>query len=100
MNLVLQNKSTHKPCQIDYRKEEKYWVFGSDKDVNVTFEVSFDNETDRALARIFLLELNDSKRNVMNAQGIIYHDKSFPENVTRVFPVAMKNKTSNGSITF
>jgi hypothetical protein len=74
-------------------------VFGSDKDVNVTFEVNFDNETDRALARIFLLELNDSKRNVMNAQGIIYHDKSCPENVIRVFG-AMKNKTSNGSITF
>jgi hypothetical protein len=67
MNLVLQNKSTHKPCQIDSRKDERYWVFGSDKDVNVTFEVNFDNETDRSLARIFLLELNDSKRNVMNA---------------------------------
>jgi hypothetical protein len=36
----------------------------------------------------------------MNAQGVIYHDKSFPENVSRVFPDSMKNKTSNGSITF
>jgi hypothetical protein len=67
MNLFLQNKSANKTCKIEYRKEQRNWVFGSDKDVDVTFEVSFDNEMDRALVRIFLLELNDSKRNIMNA---------------------------------
>lgn len=64
MNMALEGKSGFKPCQIDYRKNESYWVFGTDKDVSVTFEVSFEGETDIALARIFLLELNDAKRNV------------------------------------
>mmetsp|Transcript_17999 Transcript_17999/g.30648 ORF Transcript_17999/g.30648 Transcript_17999/m.30648 type:complete len:175 (+) Transcript_17999:203-727(+) len=78
---VLESKQQFKPCQIDYRKDERFWVFGTDKDLSVTFEMNFSEETDQALARIFLLELNDSKRNVMNAPVIIYHDKVFPENV-------------------
>lgn len=75
------------------------WVFGSANDVSVTYEINFDSTTDQALARIFLLELNDSKRSVQNAPVIMYHDKTFPENVNRIFPGAMKQRTSNGSIT-
>lgn len=100
MNVVQSKKGEFKPCQIDYRSDERYWVFGSDKDVSMTVEVNFESETDQALARIFLLELNDSKRTVMNAPAVMYHDKTFPENVTRLFPGAMKNRTSNGSISF
>jgi len=36
----------------------------------------------------------------MNAPGVMYHDKNFPENVTRLFPGAMQKRTSNGSISF
>lgn len=100
MNAVLNKSKAPKPCQIDYRKKERYWVFGSEKEVNVTFEVDFNGETDQALARIFLLELNDSKRSVMSAPGVVYHDKSHPENIERMFPGVAKNRTSNGSITF
>lgn len=100
MNMVLQGKDGFEPCQIDYRKEERFWVFGSKDDISCTFEVSFDSVTDQALARIFLLELNDSKRNVVNAPAVLFHDKTNPENVLRVFPGAMQKKTSNGSITF
>ena len=63
MKMCLEKKGNEfKPCQIDYRREERFWVFASEKDVSVTFEVNFESETDIALARIFLLELNDSKR--------------------------------------
>ena len=62
--------------------------------------MNFDNITDQSLARIFLLELNDSKRNVTNAPQVLYHDKTQPENVMRVFPGALQKKTSNGSISF
>ena len=37
-------------------------IYGSKKDVSVTFEVNFEASTDQALARIFLMELQDSKR--------------------------------------
>jgi len=74
-------------------------VFGSPDDVAVTFEIQFDNETDQALARVFLLELNTCKKSVMSCPAIAYHDKNMPENVVRLFPDGMKNRTSNGSIT-
>ena len=100
MQAVINKTAPPKPCQVDYRKDERFWVFGSATDVAVTFEVNFHGVEDQSLARIFLLELNDSKRNVQNAPGVMYHDKQFPENVTRVFPGAIKTRTSNGSITF
>jgi len=66
----------------------------------VTFEVNFSTIEDQSLARIFLLELNDSKRSVVSAPGVIYHDKQFPDNVMSSFPGSIKQRTSNGSITF
>lgn len=85
------------PCQIDYRKDERYWVFASDNDVRVIYEVNFTSEEDQALARIFLLEMKDT-RGVQNAPAIVYHDKQFPTEVTQKFPGAMQQRTSNGSI--
>lgn len=77
------------PCQIDYRKDERYWVFGSNSDVRVIFEVNFSTEEDKALARIFLLEMKDT-RGVQNAPAIAYHDKEFPQEVVKKFPGAMQ----------
>jgi hypothetical protein len=34
------------PCQIDYRKDERFWVFGSNNDVRVIFEINFTSEED------------------------------------------------------
>lgn len=100
MKMCLEKKDGFQPCQLDYRKEERFWVFGSGQDVLVTFEVNFDSVEDQALARIFLLELADAKRTVMNCPGVMYHDKSFPDNVQKAFPGAIKHRTSNGSISF
>ena len=68
--------------------------------------MNFTSEEDVALARIFLLEMKDT-RNVMNAPAIIYHDKAPPQEVVDKFPAAFpkemgvfKSKTSNGSIEF
>ena len=62
MKDIVDKKAPAKPCQIDYRKDEKYWVFPEEKAVACTFEVNFETIEDISLARIFLLELNDSKR--------------------------------------
>jgi len=66
----------------------------------VSFSLNFDNVTDRALARIFLLEFADTKRLVKNPPSIMYHDNKFPETITAVFPKAADNKYSNGVISF
>ena len=47
----------------------------------MTLEVNFTSNEDVSLARIFLLELHDSKRSVQSAPGVIYHDKQFPDDV-------------------
>lgn len=60
----------------------------------------FDNVTDKALARIFLLEFSDSKRYVKNPPAIMYHDIKFPENIAKNFPEASKVKYSNGIVSF
>lgn len=57
-------------------------------DVTVAFSLNFDNATDKALARIFLLEFPDSRRNVKNPPAIMYHDNKFPEQITKRFPKA------------
>jgi hypothetical protein len=73
-------------CEIAYRPDEKYWVIASAKEVTVSFSLNFDNQTDRALARIFLLEFTDSRRYVKNPPAIIYHDNKFPDNIAALFP--------------
>jgi hypothetical protein len=39
MKNVLNGVKDYKPCQIDYRKKERFWVIGTEQDVTVTFEV-------------------------------------------------------------
>ena len=41
--------------EIPYRLDEKYWVVSAKNEVTISFALQFDNQTDRALARIFLL---------------------------------------------
>jgi hypothetical protein len=98
---ILQGKEPGKPCQIDYRKDESFWVFPAKDEVSVSFEVNLGSTEDQQLARIFLLELGDCKRQVQNCPGIVYHDHVNPENVERLFPGALnKHKASNGCISF
>lgn len=87
-------------CELPYRIDEKYWVVSAKGEVTVSFALQFDNQTDRALARIFLLEFSDSKRYVKNPPAIMYHDIKFPEGISKLFPEATKHQYSNGVISF
>lgn len=46
MLMVMNNKDGFEACQIDYRKSESFWVFGSAKDVTVTFQINFEGKDD------------------------------------------------------
>ncbi len=87
-------------CEIPYRADEKYWVLAAKGEVTVSFGLNFDNATDKALARIFLLEFSDSKRHVKNPPAILYHDSKFPDGLLAAFPDANKERYSNGVISF
>lgn len=100
MYAITKGGSLPKPSQIQYRKDEKLWVFPEAKDLNVVFEVNFDTEVDITLARIFLLELKDSKRAVLSAPGIDYQDKDVPELVKKNFAKGVGKYPSNGFVSF
>ncbi len=56
--LISLSKGTISPedqCELPYRLDEKLWVTASKTEVSVSFGLNFDNPTDKALARIFLL---------------------------------------------
>jgi hypothetical protein len=86
MNLKAGTVNPKDSCEISYRPDEKYWVVSGAKEVTVSFSLNFDNKTDKALARIFLLEFADSRRYVKNPPAIIFHDNKFPESVSNLFP--------------
>lgn len=44
MKHVLAKNDGFTPCQIDYRKDERYWVFGTATDVRCIFEVNLQTE--------------------------------------------------------
>jgi len=49
------------PVEVAYRKDEKYWVSQPEKgEVQIYFAVNFTNEVDKTLARVILLEFQDS----------------------------------------
>jgi hypothetical protein len=100
MKFVLDKKGDYQACQVDYRKKKRFWVTGLADDVTITLEVQFDNETDNALARVFLMELHSVKKNVMNCPSIVFHDKEFPGEIVKLFPETIKKRTSSGSISF
>lgn len=69
-------------------------------EVQVFFSVNFTDTTDISLARVMLLEWQDSQRKVKSPPNIKFHDKEVPLELTKVFPNAGKEQYSNGMISF
>lgn len=89
------------PVEVPYRQDEKYWVMMPAKgSILVFFSVNFKNSTDMSLARVMLLEFVDSQRKVKTAPGVTFHDKEFPQDVSKVFPGSEKEQYSNGCVSF
>jgi actin related protein 2/3 complex subunit 2 len=89
------------PVEVAYRSDEKYWVLMPQKnEVQVYFAVNFTNTTDISLARVMLLEWQDSQRKIKAPPNIKFHDKEVPTELTSKFPNAGKESYSNGMISF
>lgn len=75
-----------------------------DKDsVGFTVDINLNETQDAALARIFLVELPTTARNVLNVPAIVYHDIKLErgEQQVKCFPeVKNKARASNGEVSF
>ena len=97
--LQIQAGSAVTPCEIPYRKAEKYWITAPEA-ASASFYLSFnfDNPTDISMARIMLLEFKDTTRHVRSSIAITYHDKNPPQELVAAFPGVARETYSNGII--
>ena len=95
--LSIQSGGTPTPCEIPYRKDEKYWIRSSEAG-NVSFYISFNftNATDISMARIMLLEFKETTRHVKGSVSVTYHDRGAPADLVAQFPSVGRETYSNG----
>lgn len=60
------------------RSDERVWVLPSDDRVTFIIEVRYDNKQDRSMAKIFLIEFEESKRHITNAPLLQFFPKLPP----------------------
>lgn len=77
--LQMQQGGSVTPCEIPYRKDEKYWITAPEPG-SASFYISFNfgNATDISMARIMLLEFKETTRHVKGSVSITYHDRGAP----------------------
>lgn len=73
------------PRQIDIRKNEKIWIVPGDNRVSFVFQVVFEDFNDASLAKIFLQEIQDSKKQISNSPVISFGTNP-PENIASFRP--------------
>mmetsp|Transcript_22263 Transcript_22263/g.24754 ORF Transcript_22263/g.24754 Transcript_22263/m.24754 type:complete len:303 (-) Transcript_22263:33-941(-) len=61
--------------EIPYRSKEKYWVKKTDSNAIFYFSLHFTDPTDIALAKIFCIELKDTKKSSSQAVSTQYYPK-------------------------
>ena len=63
MMACMEEKLTFKACQIDYRPDESFWVFQSDKDaITVYFQLNFHTKMEQELANVLCIELKNTRQ--------------------------------------
>lgn len=60
------------PVQIPFRRNETMYVLPQADRIIVVYSVCFEDKTDQAIARVFLQEFVDSRRNVNNAPPVAF----------------------------
>ena len=88
---------TTTPCEIPYRKDEKYWIVsGGAGSASFYISFNFGNQTDISMARIMLLEFKEATRHVKGSVSITYHDKGAPTELVTAFPHVGRESYTNG----
>lgn len=99
--LAIQAGGTVSNCEIPYRKDEKYWITSAGTG-KATFHISFNfmNTTDISMARIMLLEFEESNRHVRGSIATSYNDKNPPPELVTAYPSVASATYTNGIISF
>jgi len=84
------------PCEIPYRKNEKYWLLQPDKDeVQIIFSVNYEDKTEQALARVMMIEYTASEKKIQRSANISYKEAA-PQELVAKFPSVAQEKPTNG----
>mmetsp|Transcript_31959 Transcript_31959/g.55082 ORF Transcript_31959/g.55082 Transcript_31959/m.55082 type:complete len:318 (+) Transcript_31959:31-984(+) len=84
--------------EVRFRADERVWVLPSDDRVTFIQEVKYTNLQDRSMAKIFLVEFEESKRHITNAPLIQFFPKAPPS--LAAFRVADSPNSHYLSLTF
>lgn len=97
----MQSGSQPAPCEIPYRKVEKYWITSNAPgSCSISFSFNFDNANDVSMVHIMLSEFKDSMRHVKGSVSVSHHDKSVPNELTQAFPHVARETYTNGIMQF
>ena len=83
--LSLQSGRPVQPRQVDLRRKEKLWIVPGDSRVSFVFQIIYEDFNDTSLAKIFLQEIQDSKKQISNSPVITY-SSSPPDNISAFRP--------------
>lgn len=84
LSLVKQGRS-FAPLQVDIRKSERLWIIPGETRVSFVFQIIYKDTNDTSLAKIFLQEFQDAKKQISNAP-VISFGSSPPENISAYRP--------------
>jgi hypothetical protein len=68
--------ASQQPREVAYRSNERVWVLPTEDRVTFILEVCFDNAQDRSMAKIFMVEFEESKRHITNAPLIQFFPRA------------------------
>jgi len=83
---------------IAYRDDEAIYIKGEKERVTVVFSINFRDPGDQVLAKIFLHEMAEARKNISNAPSIAYSHREAPAELKGV--AGVKEGDSHGFVTF
>jgi len=87
---AIKTGKTDPSMKVEYspRKNEGTWILPQVEGVTIYFGVSFENEADRAIAKLILYELEDAKRQLKNAPSVtkFFEVDKIPDILVKEFP--------------
>ena len=75
------------PRQVDLRRREKLWIVPGDNRVSFVFQIFYEDFHDTSLAKIFLQEIQDSKKQI-SSSPVISYSSAPPDNIASFRPRA------------
>jgi actin related protein 2/3 complex subunit 2 len=83
---------------VDYRDDESIYIKGGPDAVTVIFSINFKDPNDQVLARVFLQEFSDARRNLNSAPAVTFRTREPPDELKGV--PGVKAEETKGFVVF